>query len=116
MYKIPCDTCSFCYIGETSQWFDEREVQHKRSMKNCDMNNGIYMYMLKHPDHVIAWEKATFLDYDRNYYARRMKESFYIDIFSKTGTMNLEDGMQKNQCWNAILPILRGEVSEKIRR
>ena len=84
-------------------------------MKNCDMNNGKYIHILKHPDHVIAWEKATILDYDRDYYARRMKESFYIDIFSKTGTMNLEDGMQKNQCWNAILPILRGEVCEKTR-
>ena len=85
-------------------------------MKNCDTSNGIYMLILKHPDHVIAWEKATILDYDQNYYARQMKESLYIHIFSKTGTMNLEDGMQKNQCWNAILPILTGEVSEKIQR
>ena len=77
VYKIPCDTCSFCYIGETSQWFDEREVQHKRSMKNCDTNNGIYMHILDHPDHVMAWEKATILDYDRNYYARRMKTLLY---------------------------------------
>ena len=61
-------------------------------------------------------DKATFLDYDRNFYARRMKESFYIDIFSKSGTMNLEDGMLKNQCWNAILPILRGEISEKTQK
>jgi len=116
VYKITCETCNFCYIGETSQWFDERENQHKRSVKNCDSNNGIYMHILKHPDHVIAWDKATFLDYDRNFYARRMKESFYIDIFSKSGTMNLEDGMLKNQCWNAILPILRGEISEKNRK
>ena len=29
--------------------------------------------------------------------------------------MNLEDGMQKNQCWNAIVPILREEISEKNR-
>ena len=27
--------------------------------------------------------------------------------------MNLEDGMQKNQCWNAILPILRGKFLRK---
>ena len=66
------------------------------------------MDILKHPDHVIAWDKATFLDYDRN-----LKESFYIDIFSKSGTMILEGGMLKNQCWNAILPILHGEISEK---
>ena len=71
------------------------------------------MHIAKHPDHVIAWENTTFLDYDRNFYARRMKESLYIDIFSKTGTMNLEDGMYKNHCWNAIMPILRKEISEK---
>ena len=41
-----------------------------------------------------------------------MKESFYIYIFTKSGTMNLEDGMLKNKWWNAVLPILREEISE----
>ena len=81
VYKIPCAICSFCYVGKTSQWFDERESQHKRSMRNCDSNNGIYMHIAKHPDHTIAWENTTFLDYDQNFYARRMKE--YILIFSQ---------------------------------
>ena len=98
-------------ISAISQWFDERETQYKRSVKNCDSNNGIYMHISKHPDHVIAWDKATFLDYDRNFHAKRIKESFYTDIFSKSGTMSLEDGMLKNQCWNAVLPILREEIS-----
>ena len=82
-----------------------------RRMRNCDLDNGIYMHIAKHPDHTIAWKKTTFLDYDRNFCARRMKESLYIDIFSETGTMNLEDGMCKNHCWNAIMPILRKEIS-----
>ena len=43
VYKIPCDTCGFCYIGETLQWFEEREVQRKHSIKNCDSNNGLYI-------------------------------------------------------------------------
>ena len=73
------------------------------------------MHIAKHPDHTIAWEKTTFLDYDRNFYARRMKESLYIDIFSEIGTMNLEDGMCKNHCWNDIMLILRKEISEKDR-
>jgi len=97
IYKIPCTSCNFCYIGETSQWFDEREKQHKRCVKNCDSNNGIYKHLEKHPDHVIAWDKATILDYERNYYARKMKESIYIDLFAKTGIMNLEDGMKKKR-------------------
>ena len=46
----------FCYVGETSQWFDEKEGQHICSMKNCDLNNGIYMHIAKHPNHTIAWE------------------------------------------------------------
>ena len=31
--RVPCLTCSSCYIGETSQWWDERVLQHKRSVK-----------------------------------------------------------------------------------
>ena len=78
-----------------------------------DSNNGIYKHLEKHPDHVIAWDKATILDYECNYYARKMKESIYIDLFAKTGIMNLEDGMKKNHCWSAIMPILRKEISER---
>ena len=48
------------------------------------------LHILKHPDHRIAREKATFLNYNRNFYARTMQESFYIDIFSKSGSLNLE--------------------------
>ena len=25
IYKIPCQDCKLCYIGETAQWYDERE-------------------------------------------------------------------------------------------
>ena len=45
IYKIPCTSCNFCYNGETSQWFDEREKQHKRCVKNCDSNNGMYKHL-----------------------------------------------------------------------
>ena len=93
VYKIPCTSCNFCYIGETSQWFDEREKQHKRYAKNCDKNNGINKRLEKHPDDIIAWDEATILDYERNYYAGKMKESIYVDLFAKTGVMNLEDGI-----------------------
>ena len=78
IYKIPCATCNFCNVGETSQWFDERESQHKRSMRNCASTNGIYMHITKHPDHTIAWEKTTFLDYDRNFYASSKDKRVFV--------------------------------------
>jgi hypothetical protein len=45
--KFPCTRCNFCYVEETSQWFDEREKQHKCRVKNCDSNNGIYKHLEK---------------------------------------------------------------------
>ena len=55
---------------------------HSGLMRERDTNNGIYMHMLKQPDNVIARDKVTFLAHDQNFYARRMKESLYIDIYS----------------------------------
>ena len=101
--------CSFSYVGETSQWWDERESQHMRSVKN--KNNSFYIYLKDNPDHVIGWEQVSFLASDSRYNQRRMKESFLIDIFSHTGVMNIEDGMKKDACWNVLLPSLRKDFS-----
>ena len=96
MLRVPCLSCSFSYVGETSQWWDERESQHKRSVKNKDENNSLYIHLKDNPDHVIGWEQVSFLASDCRYKQRRMKESFLIDIFSHTGVMNIEDGMKKD--------------------
>ena len=111
-YRVPCLNCSFCYIGETSQWWDERESQHKRSIKNKDSNNSFFMHLREYPDHVIGWEQVTFLACDSRYSQRRMKESILIDIFSHKGVMNIEDGMKKDACWNVLLPSLRKNFSD----
>jgi len=111
-YRVPCLNCSFCYIGETSQWWDERESQHKRSIKNKDSNNSFFVHLREYPDHVIGWEQVTFLACDSRYSQRRMKESILIDIFSHKGVMNIEDGMKKDACWNVLLPSLRKNFSD----
>ena len=28
IYKIPCNACKLCYIGETVLWYHERKKQH----------------------------------------------------------------------------------------
>ena len=58
---------------ETSQWWDERESQHKRSIRNRDENNSFYMHLKDNPDHIIGWEKVSFLAFDSRYNYRRMK-------------------------------------------
>ena len=69
IYKIPCQDCKLCYIGETAQWYDEKESsigetaqwcdergkQHKRCVRNQDDNNGLFKH-IKETGHSIAWE------------------------------------------------------------
>ena len=91
-----------------------RESQHKRSIKNRDEKNSLYIHLTDNRDHMIEWEKVSFLACDSRYNYRRMKESILIDIFSHTGIINIEDGMKKDACWNVLLPSLRNKFLEKV--
>ena len=44
-YRVPCLHCHYSYIGETSQWWDKREKQHKRCIKNQDENNSFWQHL-----------------------------------------------------------------------
>ena len=112
-YRVPCLNCSYCYIGETSQWWDEREKQHKRCISNQDENNSFWQHLKQNPDHVIGWDQVSFLAFDSRFHHRRMKESILIDIFANPGVMNIEDGMKKDACWTVLFPSLRKRYSEK---
>ena len=61
VYQIPCKDCEKIYIGETSQWFDERESQHKCTVSNKDTTNGIAQHVYE-TSHIINWEKAELID------------------------------------------------------
>ena len=51
-----------------SQWFDERESQHKHAVSNKDTTNGIAQHVYE-TSHIINWQKAKLIDshkYQRN--------------------------------------------------
>ena len=54
-----CQDCKLCYIGETAQWYDEREKQHKRCVRNQDDNNALFRH-IKETGHSIAWERVEY--------------------------------------------------------
>ena len=72
------------------------------------------MHLKDNPDHILRWEKVSFLACDTRYNYRRMQESILIDIFSHTGAMNIEDGMKKHACWNVLLPSLCKQFSDNV--
>jgi len=43
--KIPCQGCTLCYIGETAQWYDGREKQHKPCIQNQDLKMITMLYL-----------------------------------------------------------------------
>ena len=95
--------CNIRQIGETAQWYDEREKQHKGCVRNQDDNNALFRH-IKETGHDIAWERVEFLEFEQRTYCRKMKESFYIDMHAaKDGVMNPRDGTQKDSCWNTII-------------
>ena len=106
-YRELCLNSCFCYIRETSQWWDEREAQHKRSIENKYSNNSFYIYLRNNPHHIIGWNQVTFLACDSCYGQRRMKELILNDVFSHKGFMNVEDDMKREACWNVLFPLLR---------
>ena len=81
VYQIPCKDCKKIYIGETSQWFDERESQHKRAVSNKDTTNGIAQHVYE-TSHIINWEKAELIDshkYQQNrfFFKKKLYQCFY---------------------------------------
>ena len=40
VYKIPCKDCNVSYIGETKRSFEVRTNEHKRAVKNQDVDKN----------------------------------------------------------------------------
>ena len=100
IYKRNCKTCNFTYIGETSQHQQNRDRGHKDAIKAKDVNNSFYDHLHKNPSHEIDWEKVSYLDKERNYDRRMIKESLYIKAFDEGNLMNLKNPRPINSVWN----------------
>ena len=53
----------------------------------------------KKPSHEIDWENVSYLDKERNYDRRMIKESLYIRAFDKGNLMNLKNARLINSVW-----------------
>ena len=61
VYKIPCTTCSWSYIGETGRSFSTRKKEHTRNVKMCAKGSDVANHaQSKH--HQIDFENASIID------------------------------------------------------
>ena len=119
VYAIKCATCKMFYFGETSQHFCDRRNQHMRDVTGKKSTNGIFQHVNRNRKHKIAWEEIYFIDYEKNWMARRIKEALYIDAFNPTNKlntlMNLEKGMKIDNCWTYFADEIRSVASKKLQ-
>jgi len=64
------------------------------------------------------WEGSTFLDSERFWKEKKIKESIYINAYDASnglkGLMNLEKGCKIDPCWNKFNHVIRYQA-EKMR-
>jgi hypothetical protein len=103
VYAIRCSTCNKYYIGETSQHFTDRKSQHARDIKNKKATNGIFQHLKANKKHKIDWESINFIDSEKHWLKRKIKESLYINALNPKeevcNIMNLEKGLSIHNCW-----------------
>ena len=79
IYSVPCKKCGVRYIGETGQHFCQQSKQHQSDIKNKKNTDGFYALLRKNKEHAINWDGAVFLERERNWRGRKIKEALFIN-------------------------------------
>ena len=79
VYKIKCCDCQVTYIGETGRNLNVRLTEHKRAIRNGDINNHIAEHHLK-TNRRIDGDSAECVTYSTDYYQRITLESWFTNL------------------------------------
>ena len=80
----------------------------------------LYCHIRENKGHKIDWDKVLFLDYEKNWKRRKIKEAIYINVINPTNTMNkkdilnLEKGYELDAVWSEFNKVHRQGIAKKI--
>jgi len=120
IYSVPCKKCGVRYIGETGQHFCQRTKQHQNDIKNKKTTNGFYAHLRKNKGHSINWDGAVFLDRERHWRRRKIKEALFINAQNSAKEvhhkkiLNLEKGITLDPVWAEFNETFREIMSRKM--
>ena len=120
IYSVPCKECKVRYTGETGQHFCQRVAQHQRDIRNRQASNGFYAHIKKNEGHTIDWDRAVFLDKEKHWRGRKIKEAIFINAQNPTKEVNREKVMNLEKCfaldpiWGDFNAEIRGIISKKM--
>ena len=95
---------------------ENRTYQHKNDVRNGKETNAIFMHLQGNNNHSIEW-KVSYLDRNckEDWKKRKIKEAWalYINSMDPKKLMNLEKGIEINQCWNEFNSQIRNIALRK---
>ena len=100
--------------------FCQRVAQHQRDIRNRQASNGFYAHIKKNEGHTIDWDRAVFLDKEKHWRGRKIKEAIFINEQNPTKevnlekVMNLEKGFALDPIWGDFNAEIRGIISKKM--
>ena len=122
VYSVPCVKCGLRYMGETGQHFNDRRKQHERDVRNKKSTSGLYMHSKRGEGHVANWEKVVYVDREKHWMARKVKEAILINAVNPTrkkieadGVFNLEKGYEVDPIWSGFNEDFRAMLEEKFK-
>ena len=74
VYRIPCDDCSQCYIGETKRALTLRE--HQANCRNQNQHSAVVDH--SSIGHSLGFDRARIVNTQRNTIKRKIAESLFI--------------------------------------
>ena len=121
VYSVPCVKCGLRYMGETGQHFNDRRKQHERDVRNKKSTSGLYMHSKRGEGHVANWEKVVYVEREKHWMARKVKEAILINAVNPTkkieadGVLNLEKGYEVDPIWSGFNEDFRAMLEEKFK-
>lgn len=93
--------------------FATRRYHHEYDIKTRKKKNGIGDHITNNKKHKIRWTDRAFLEIEKDWKLRKIKESIYINgvnpstEIDATKLMNPEKGMEIAECWMEFNPVIR---------
>ena len=104
------------------QHYCDRRSQHQRDVTQKKLSNGIYDHVKNNEGHQINWGKVCFLDNEKNWRGRKIKEAIYINAVVPTNSadgrklMNLEKGYDLDTIWSEFNPDIRDRLKVSFKK
>ena len=100
IYCIPCQDCDKVYIGETGRTLQVRQKEHERHCINGRSQDSAVAAHAHQELHDIDWENTSVLDYDDDFYRRKVKEALLI---KQKANFNQDSGLAVSPIWSSVL-------------